>query len=97
MKSKKLYVLVVALGLAMVWLGVLFTIELTIVQKQSPALEQAAASFDEGTQQAGEAPVQTTGLSRGEALKEAGTGFPLLLAGVGVVFIVGGAVRCRHQ
>lgn len=97
MKNRKIYVLIVALGLAMVWLGVLFTVELAQAQKGAPIPEQVAVSFDEAKQPGGEAPARAAGVNRGEAVKEAGTGFPLLLAGLGVVFVVGGATRFRQQ
>lgn len=97
MKSRRIYVLVVVLGLAMVWLGMLFTYELKLAQKNSAAQEQLAEAPEKSllpTETAEE--MQPAGFNRGDAVKEAGAGFPLVLAGLGIVLVVGGAKRCRQ-
>lgn len=95
MKTRKIYILFVVLGLAMVWLSALFTFELTKAQQQPISLDQVAVTITDNLQPM-EEQTQAAGFNRGDAVMQAGTGFPLLLAGLGLVFVVGGATRCRR-
>lgn len=92
MRSRRIYMLVVVLGLAMVWLGFLFVYELNIVQKKG-ALQEQHNSYAPGVH----GPLQLTEPGSDDKLSEAGAGFPLVLAGVGVVMVLGGAARFRHR
>ena len=96
MRSRRIYMLIVVLGLAMVWLGFLFTYELKIVDRSTSSTEQQAIELSNSLQQ-DEEQAQTAGVSSGEAVDEAGTGFPLALAGLGLIFVVGGAFNFRHN
>lgn len=92
MRSRRIYMLVVVLGLAMVWLGFLFVYELNIVQKKG-ALQDQHNSYAPGLH----SPIQLTEPGSEEPLSEAGAGFPLVLAGIGVVMVLGGASRFRQK
>lgn len=92
MKSRRIYMLVVVLGLAMVWLGFLFIYELNIVQKKD-AIQEQYNSYAPG----GQAPLQITNTGSEDKLNEAGAGFPLILAGLGLVMVLGGAARFRYK
>ena len=96
MRSRRIYMLIVVLGLAMVWLGFLFTYELKIVDRSKPSTEQQAVDFTNSLQQ-NEEQAQSAGVSSGDAVNEAGTGFPLALAGLGLIFVVGGAFNFREH
>ena len=96
MNKRKIYVLIVVLGLAMVWLGFLFTYELKIVQQHGTAIEQMAEDLQNSFPQTNDDQMQAAGIGSGSAETEAGTGFPFLLAGLGLVFVIGGAFNYRH-
>ena len=96
MKRKRIYILVVVLGLAMVWLGFLFTYELRIVQQRHHAIEQLNHNASEDSFDSIDEHTQAAGVSS-EAVTEAGTGFPLVLAGLGVVFVLGGVFSARQD
>jgi hypothetical protein len=94
MSTRKLYTLMVALGLAMVWLGFLVTYELKIVQPQAVESEQLAPG---PLAQPDNSSLSIAGFDSGDEVAEAGTGFPLLLAGFGLLLVVVGVVSYRHQ
>jgi hypothetical protein len=96
MSTRKLYTLMVALGLAMVWLGFLVTYELKIVQPQAMESEQLAPAPGP-LAQPDNSSLSIAGFDSGDEVAEAGTGFPLFLAGFGLLLVVVGVVSYRHQ
>ena len=102
MSTRRIYTLLVVLGLTMVWLGFLYTYELKIADhSKTPALQEAAVEqlADESNSdlQLDNEELQTAGLAGGDAVSEEGDGFPLLLAGLGIAFVLGGAFSYRNQ
>lgn len=91
-----MYVLVVALGLAMVWLGFLYAYELNIADRSEASTRAFVLEKSNSVQTTAEQ-AQTAGIGSKGAVNEAGTGLPIALAGVGLIFVLGGAVRVRHQ
>ena len=96
MSTRKIYILIVVLGLAMVWLGFLFTYELQVVQPMASLTEHSQQEAPAGTQLDDEH-LQSAGIDSGTTVTEAGAGFPLVLAGLGVVFVLGGVANYRHR
>ncbi|AHM61520.1 hypothetical protein D770_16330 [Flammeovirgaceae bacterium 311] len=102
MSTRKIYTLLVVLGLAMVWLGFLFTYELKIAEHRLISVEQEAPAIqltDEhtGIEHPDDEELQTAGFSSGDAESDAGLGFPIALASLGMVFVLGGAFTYRRQ
>ncbi len=97
MSTRKIYTLLVVLGLAMVWLGFLFTYELKIAEHKTTAVEQVQETASGSNEQLEDKQLQTAGFNSGDAVSEAGLGFPIILAGLGMVFVIGGAFNFRKQ
>ncbi|WP_224999979.1 hypothetical protein [Cesiribacter sp. SM1] len=97
MSTRKLYTLLVVLGLAMVWLGFLFTYELKIAEHTHTSVEQVAEKNTGNTIQPEDEESQAAGLNSSDAVSEAGLGFPMALAGLGMIFVIGGAFNFRKQ
>ncbi len=97
MRSRKIYVLMMALGLVMVWLGFLFIYELKIVEKHRPlaAQEQTTAAYQNPLASRDEPQEVPQSSTKGGTA--ASTGFPIALAGLGLVFVVGCVFRFRHH
>ncbi|EMR00791.1 hypothetical protein [Cesiribacter andamanensis] len=98
MSTRKIYIVIFVLGLAMVWLGFLYT---TCEQKMHSSSGVATTEqVVEDNSLTGHRidPLSSAGVDSGSAsVKKAVSGFPLVLAGLGLVVVLGGAVSYRQR
>ena len=91
MNTKRLHVLIIVLGLAMVWLGFLSSYELKKGNETIDTTNKTTyLSNSESTQTNNNNIAFTAGTTGIEK------GFPILLAGLGIVFLAGGATSFRQ-
>jgi hypothetical protein len=79
--------LIIVLGLAMVWLGFLYTYELKIADK--PSQEESISASEDFD-------IIPSAASINASTNKLEKGFPIILAALGIVFLVGGTRRFRQ-
>ena len=88
MNTKRLHVLIIVLGLAMVWLGFLSSYELKKGNETIDTTNKTTYLSNSESIQIQDRNIEfTAGMEKG---------FPILLAGLGIVFLAGGATSFRQ-